>query len=152
MIFIFIAFALAACSVSYKASDMQKSINKSLPKKVDMKVATLNVKSMKTLKLYEKDQRMSFSFDCVLENKLKDLECSAFRISAKPMLKGDKIILTDIRADDVNCGIPVTGLINAVKDYFFKEVDVVELSGMKKALVQGVYIKGDEVVVKVGLF
>lgn len=152
LVLLVVLVTLSACSVSYKAGDMHKSINQNLPKKIDLKVADFSVKSLKSLKLDEKEQRIYFAFDCQVETRLGDAACKAFRISAKPALKDGKIIMTDIRADDLNCVIPLTDFANWVKNRFLTEVDVVQLSGIKKAVVKGVYIKGEEIVVKVGIF
>lgn len=157
---IIITVLLSSCTVSFTANDVIKGTNSQLPKSFDAKVAGLNIAKMKTIKLEsvqvsEKDQRMYFTFVSKIETPIKNLDCSQFRISAVPVLKDGVVLMTQGRADDIQCaGIPVTDLVNFVKNNFFSqlEVETVKLEGMKKALAKKIYIEGNEIKVIWGLF
>ena len=146
---------LAGCTVSYSVSDVMSGTNKNLPKIFDLKLAKLNTYKLESVFLNEKDQRMYFSFKSKLENPLSDIECSSFKVSAKPVLKNGVVVMTEGKADEIKCGgIPVTDLVNYIKDTFFSqlEIETVKLEGMKKALAKKIYIEGNEIKVSWGIF
>lgn len=147
-------FILSACTVTYTASDVISSTNKKLPKKFDLKIATLITESLNSVRFDEKEQRLIFEFKAKVENSLKDLNCNAFKLSAKPVLKDGKVFMTETRAEDINCTLALTGAINLIKDTFFSnlEVETVQLEGMKKALAKKIYIEGNEIKVNWGIF
>ncbi len=145
---------LAGCTVTYTAKDVISGTNRNLPKKIDLKVATLITKSLKSINFDEKEQRLIFVFEAKVENKIKDFDCKAFKLSAKPVLKEGKVFMTEARAEDINCTLPLTDAINVLKDTFFSnlEVETVQLEGMKKALAKKIYIEGNEIKVSWGIF
>ena len=146
---------LSSCTVTYKISEVMSGTNKNLPRTFDYKIAKLNVYKLESVYLNEKDQRMFFTFKSKIENPLSDIECSSFKVSAKPVLKDGVVVMTEGRADDIKCGgIPVTSIINYIKDAFFSQVEIetVKLEGMKKALAKKIYIEGNEIKVSWGIF
>lgn len=151
--FVLFAIALSSCTISYKAGEIKQKVNYGLPQNIDLKVAKLNVNSLSKVRMHDNEQRIYFEFDCKVSTIFKTFECRTFKLSAKPILENGKIIMTDFKADDINCGgIPLTDLINWVKNYFLKEIDVVQLTGMKRRMVKKVYIEGESVMVRWGIF
>lgn len=157
---IIILITLSSCTIAFTPKEVVQGTNSQLPKSFDAKVAGLNVAKMKTIKLEsvqvnEKDQRMYFNFISKIETPLKNFDCSKFRISAIPVLKDGVVLMTQGRAEDIQCGgIPVTDLVNFIKNSFFSqlEVETVKLEGMKKALAKKIYIEGNEIKVSWGIF
>ena len=151
---------LAGCTVSYSVKDVMSGTNKNLPKSFDAKIAGMSVAKLHTFKLEsvflnEKDQRMIFTFKSKIENPIKDVDCSSFKVSAKPVLKNGVVVMTEGKADDIKCGgIPVTDLVNYIKDVFFSQIEIetVKLDGMKKALAKKIYIEDNEIKVSWGIF
>jgi hypothetical protein len=148
-----IAIIATSCSVNYTATQIKDGVNKELPKIFDLKLANLNINKLQKVTLNDADQRIYFTFESKITSKLMDFDCKQFRLSAKPALKDGKIIMTDIRADDINCGgIPLTDITNWIKNRFLTEIDVVKLSGMEKHVVKKIYIKDQEIKVKINIF
>ncbi len=153
-------FSLSSCIVSYTASEVLDGTNKQLPKEFNATIWSFKVAKMKTLKLEsvqinEQDQRMHFTFVSKIETPLKNFECDKFRVSAIPVLKDGVVLMTEGRAEDINCGgIPATDLVNLIKDKFFSElvIETVKLEGMKKSLAKKLYLEGNEIKVSWGIF
>lgn len=157
---IIILFTLSSCVVSYNANEVLEGTNKQLPKEIGLDVAGLNLAKLKTFKLEsvqinEQDQRMDFTFVSKIETPLKNFECKKFRVSAIPVLKDGVVLMTEGRAEDINCGgIPATDLVNLIKEKFFSElvIETVKLEGMKKSLAKKIYLEGNEIKVSWGIF
>lgn len=151
---------LSSCTVSYTTRDVLEGTNKNLPKEFSANLMGFNVAKMKTLKLKsilinEKDQRMHFTFVSKIETPLKNFDCNKFTVSAIPVLKDGIVLMTQGRAEDINCGgIPATDLVNFIKDKFFSEVviETVKLEGLKKSLAKNIYLEGNEIKVSWGVF
>ena len=139
---------LSSCTYKYNENDIIEKAKEEIPLKFDTSLGTFEIEKINSIKFSEEEQRIFINMDAKLSNSKFDY----FYISGKPVLKENKIFLTELRAEKVEFIFSVKPVLSYIFNNVLSEIEILEISKFKQKLLKSFYIKDESIDFKVNIF